>query len=194
MAKTWPMWAGLILGLAAIAVGLSHGGSDLDKWSAATRYTARVGFPLFILAYVARPLVDLTRSNWAKALLARRKWIGNGFALSHTVHLFAIVMLFRELASWPEPTLLISGSVAYALLYAMAATSNRAAMRMMGRWWKRLHRVGMHYIWLIFALGYAGRIFRDGTQVEGVVFTTLAISAAGTRLAAWQTGKARQKR
>lgn len=185
MQKQWPMWAGLVLGLGALAAGLAYPGETLDQWSAATRYTARVGFPLFILAYIARPLVDLTRSDWSKALLGRRKWLGNGFAISHTIHLFAIVMLFRELGTWPELPVMLGGGFAYLLLFSMAATSNRAAMKALGRNWKRLHSVGMHYLWFVFAQSYLGRIFEQGTAAEGVVFSAVALIAAGLRLAAW---------
>lgn len=188
----WPMWLGLLLGLGAFYFGLTSQEGELDQWSAATRYTARVGFPLLILAYVARPLVDLTRSDWAKAILAKRKYIGLGFAMSHTVHLVAIVMLFRTLGEAPDLVTIIFGGFAYVLLFAMALTSNRSAMKALGANWKRLHRVGIHYLWIIFAQSYTRRIFLEGTMEEGLVGATIALGAGAIRFAAWRKKRQRQ--
>ncbi|MDX1704667.1 MAG: hypothetical protein R3235_10285, partial [Altererythrobacter ishigakiensis] len=60
MQKTWPVWIGGALGLAAIAIAFATQSSLVDQWHEAAHYTARVGFPLLIMAYVARPLVELT--------------------------------------------------------------------------------------------------------------------------------------
>lgn len=182
----WPMWLGLVLGLGALYAGFSHHSGIEQQWSAATRYTARVGFPLLILAYSARPLFDLTRANWAKVLLANRKWLGLGFAMSHTVHLASIAMLFHTLGETPALVVLVVGGFAYVLLYAMAFTSNRRAMQAMGRRWKQLHRFGIHYLWFIFAQSYVGRIFQDGKFEEGIVGTAIALGAAAIRFAAWK--------
>ncbi|QPC99888.1 hypothetical protein [Qipengyuania soli] len=185
MEKSWPMWLGLVLGLGAIGAGLAFWPTPELQWSAATRYSARIGFPLLILTYSARPLFDLTHSDWARSILARRKWIGLGFAMSHSVHLVAIVTLFRLRGEVPETVTIIGGGFAYVLLYAMALTSNRRAMQALGRWWKRLHLLGIHYLWFIFAQSYLGRIFREGTEFEGAMGLTIALAAAGLRAAAW---------
>ena len=48
-------------------------------------------------------------------------------------------------------TLRIPGVIAYAFLALMTVTSNDASVRRLGpRRWRRLHRVGSYYIWLIF--------------------------------------------
>lgn len=189
----WPMWMGLLLGIGGLWFGFSiHTGIE-EQWSAATRYTARVGFPLLILAYVTRPLFDLTQSVWARALLQQRKWIGLGFAMSHTVHLCAIVMLFRTLGERPALVTLIFGGFAYFLLYAMAFTSNRSAMKKLGARWKTLHRTGVHYLWFIFAQSYVGRIFQDGKIEEGVIGAAIAFTAAAIRFIAWRQTRARRQ-
>ena len=191
MTLRWPMWLGLALGLGALVSGFEFHQGIEQQWSAATRYTARIGFPLLILAYLARPLVDLTRSNWARALLAKRKYFGLGFAMSHTVHLIAIVMLFRTLGEMPPLISIIGGGFAYVLLYAMAFTSNRSAMKALGARWKTLHRFGIHYLWFIFTQSYVGRIFEDGKMEEGLAGASIALAAAAIRFLAWR--KKRQK-
>lgn len=185
MRGKWLLWLGLALGLGATWFGLQSSADDADRWIAAARYTARVGFPLLILAYVARPLVDLTRSDWAKWLLARRKYLGLAFAMSHTVHLVVLITAIRISGIDKGMVTYVFGGLAYAVLYAMAFTSNARAMKAMGRNWKRLHRFGIHYLWFIFAQSYIGRIFQDGKVEEGAIGAAIALTAAAIRLAAW---------
>lgn len=185
MTNKWPMWLGLLLGLAAVWLGFTQSDMLADQWGAAARLTARVGFPLFLMAYVARPLHQLWRSNTAKMLLARRKWFGLGFALSHSVHLVSLYMAITVSGGEWNIVTLIFGGGAYATLYAMAFTSNSSAMKAMGKKWKWLHRFGIHYLWFIFFQSYLGRIFQPETQMLGIVMTSFAIIAACIRFAAW---------
>ena len=188
----WPMWLGLLLGLAAVATGFEMGADRVEQWGMAARFTARVGFPLLILAYVARPLTQLVKAKWAKSLLAKRQWIGLGFAMSHTVHLVALFIAL-EVANDTRPWFVyLIGGGAYAMLYVMAFTSNQYAMRSLGKWWKRLHRFGIHYLWLIFAQSYVGRIFQDGKMEEGAIGAGIAFAAAAIRFAAWRRSRARK--
>lgn len=79
---------------------------------------------------------------------------------------------------------LAGGALAYAFIYLMALTSNDAAQRAMGRWWKRLHIVGLHYIWLIFLISYGGRAIHEDPayHVEGRLFAPLLLVALAIRL------------
>lgn len=185
MNKRWPMLLGLALGLATVATGFAWGDGAQEQWQLATRYTARVGFALLILAYIARPLHQLAPSAFTKWALARRRWIGLGFAISHTIHLASLTMAFRLAGEVPPTVTLVGGGFAYVLLYAMALTSTDAAQRAMGKWWKRLHRFGIHYLWLIFAQSYLGRVFDPETMWVGMIFGSIALAAAGVRFAAW---------
>ena len=185
MGTRWPLLAGVILGLSALVLGFAIGDDTIERWHLAARWTARAGFPLLIAAYVARPLVQLAPSEVAKGLLARRKWFGLGFAASHTVHLGALATFLTITNQPPETTTLIGGGAAYVLLYAMALTSTDAAKRAMGRWWKVLHKVGIHWLWFVFASSYAGRLSDPDRWVIGAVFTPIAFAAAAIRLAAW---------
>lgn len=185
MRNSWPMWLGLGLGLAAVATGFALGTDHIEDWGLAARFTARVGFPLLILAYVARPLNQLVHTNWSRTLLARRKWIGLGFAMSHTVHLGALVTALNVAGETRPIGVFIGGGLGYAMLYVMAFTSNQAAMKALGVWWKRLHRFGIHYLWFIFALSYFGRLFNPELMAQGLAGSTIAFGAAAIRFSAW---------
>ena len=193
MARSWPMWLGLLLGLIAFAAGFALGDGVIEQWRLATRYTARVGFPLFILTYIARPLQQLRPGPFAKELLARRKWFGLGFAISHTIHFAAIVTFYRVSQEAPAPITIVGGGFAYLLLWAMALTSNAAAMKALGRWWKRLHRFGIHYLWLIFTQSYLGRLANPESFAIGASFVSIALLAGAIRGAAWLKSRAAVK-
>jgi methionine sulfoxide reductase heme-binding subunit len=127
-----------------------------------------------------------------RALVRNRRHWGLGFALAHSIHLIAlavnIIAVQRQALE-----ILSGGAAAYAILYLMALTSTNAAQRRLGRWWKRLHRVGIHYIWLVFLVAYGGRALGadPAARPEGVIATMLLLAALGLRLAVWL--RARQR-
>lgn len=184
MARKWPMAMGLALSLLALMAGLTVGTTLHESWHLAARWTARVGFPIFLLTYLASSLVRLSPAPWSRALARDRRWWGLGFAASHSVHLVALTV---AISLDPEPRTfasLIPGGTAYVFILAMALTSNSAAMRAMGRNWKRLHTAGIQVIWLIFTLAYAKRIPMPETRAIGLTMTTLALAALLVRVLA----------
>lgn len=186
MARKWPMALGLALSLLALAAGLAAGTTQHESWHLAARWTARVGFPIFLLTYLASSLFRLSPAPWSRALVRDRRWWGLGFAASHTVHLVALVV---AVSLDPEPRTLASlvpGSLAYLFILAMALTSSSAAMRALDRNWKRLHTTGIHVIWLIFTLAYAKRIPMAETRAIGLTMTTLALMALLVRVLAYR--------
>jgi len=78
---------------------------------------------------------------------------------------------------------LIAGGIAYSLIYVMALTSTNAAQRRLGKWWRRIHKVGIHYVWLIFTASYAIRALGDDPQycLEGRTLLPVMMAALGVR-------------
>jgi len=153
---------------------------------AVVRWTARTSALLLGVAYVARPAVQLWPSARTKALLARRKWIGLGFATSHGFHAAGIIAIAAI-----DPDAFVAGlnvgsylgTLGFALIAAMAITSRDDVRRRMSkRAWTILHRTGIHAFWAIFAVTYAGRI-----ATEPVYAAPLAayLAIAGVRCAAY---------
>ena len=115
--------------------------------------TARVAFGFFLAVYFARSLRSIFGVTW---LLINRRTLGLCVALALTVH-FGFLVAFFSLAAesvFDDLVRLYTGSLGVIALYSMAATSNSAAVRAMGPWWKRLHRFGIHYLWVFFFASY----------------------------------------
>ena len=162
LAKTsLPLWLAATM-LASIALGLAlflDQSPPLEKWQLWARYTARLSFFLFLASYLASPIYQLTQNKGADWLRRNRRNAGLSFALAHTIHLFALTA-FLVIAKQPaDPGTLIVGGGAYLAMFAMAATSNDAAIRALGRVnWRRLHKFGAHYLALVFAITYTSSL------------------------------------
>ncbi len=182
-----PIVAGLFAGLFAIVMALIFTEASSERALLAARWTARAALPLFLTAYLASSLMRLWPGAFTKAVLRRRRQWGLGFALAHTIHLGALlvnILVYRP----REPETLIAGGLAYAIIYVMALTSNSWSMKLLGKWWKRIHKTGIHYIWFIFTASYAGRIFHEdpGYHLEGRALTAVTLTALVIRFAAWR--------
>ena len=150
------------------------------------RWTARTSLVLFALAYVARPATALWPSTATKRLLRERKWIGDGFALSHLAHLAGIVALAAQ--DWStflatRDAASVVATLMFVVLFAMAITSiDRVREAMSKRAWNALHRTGMHMAWAIFTVTYAGRLARHPVWALPV---GLLGAIAAIRFSAW---------
>jgi hypothetical protein len=178
--------------LTAIVLGL-HGTGE-DGMRALLRATARTSLALFLLAYLAsalRALVDRPATRW---LLRNRRYVGVSFAVSHLVHGVAIVGLSRATGAPPVSSTLVLGGLAYAFVAAMTATSfDRSAAWLGPRAWNRLHRTGIHYLWLVFAFTFAGTLAQaQGAHAVLAGLATAALAGALVlRLVAWRRRRRR---
>lgn len=154
----------LLLGAAAalaallVAVGLEHGAGEAGV-RAAIRATAASSLALLLVAFSASGLHRVVRRPLTAWLLRNRRWIGLSMALSHTVHLAAIVTLA---ARWPAagaaipPETRVAGSLGYLALAVLVATSNdRAVARLGTSRWRAVQRGACWVLWLVFLLSYA---------------------------------------
>ncbi len=77
---------------------------------------------------------------------------------------------------------LVGGGIVYALVALMALTSNDAAQQRMGRWWRRLHWLGVTAVLLTFTQSYVLRLFEPDYFWTGAIFAPLALLALAIRL------------
>lgn len=189
--KMRPLYVAFLLSLLAVAAGFYFGNDAVEEAQLAARYTARVAFPVFLIVYTASSIAYLWQNETIRSVMrVRRQW-GLGFALAHGIHLIALITYFRISGSTPAVASLALGGVAYVLIAAMAITSNDASMRAMGIWWKRLHRFGMHWVWLVFTLSYLKRSVDPQAMAQGVALFPVAAAAGIIRLTAWRKRRRR---
>jgi hypothetical protein len=149
------------------------------------RVTARTTFFFFVCAFIGNALRDLFPGKFSTWLAAKRDAFILALAASHTVHLAAIIALFRLLGSSRlKPTTVLGGGLVYLLIYALAIG---AVNRMGGREPRsflgspRFEAVALYLIWLIFALAFVPRII-SGWPVYSLL-SIVALGALFTRVA-----------
>jgi DMSO/TMAO reductase YedYZ heme-binding membrane subunit len=174
--------AALTLAAGAVAFGLASAPAPDERWQHAARYTARLAFLLFLPVYAASAWHRLAASEASRFLLRRRRSFGLAFATGHTVHLGALTTYQVTVGRWPDPATLVVGGGAFAVMFAMVATSNDAAVRRLGRRWRRLHTLGIHWLWFVFTFSYAGRVAEG--RLAFAPLLAAALAGLGLRVAA----------
>jgi sulfoxide reductase heme-binding subunit YedZ len=187
----WLAWANrpdraivtaFVVSLVVVAGTLALHGTGVLGWRLVTRRTAQIAFPLFLIAFTASSFAKLRPGPIPRALLARRRAIGLAFATAQLIHGAAIVVFLRIEGRRFEPDgAFFGGLLGFVFVVAMAATSNEAAVRRLGRrGWRALHRAGMVWLFVIYAATYAGRVARDPGWWPGLA---LLVAALAVRLA-----------
>ena len=156
-------WATLALSLMTVFLLTTFGAGE-EGIRIVIRATARTSFILFIAAFVAAAL----RRFWPNAatlwIRSNRRYLGVSFAVSHAIHLLAILQLANLTAGASLESVplfrLLGGSMGYLFIAAMTATSfDRTAAWLGQRAWSLLHTTGMYVNWGIFMFSYAARVF-----------------------------------
>ncbi|QCI65801.1 ferric reductase-like transmembrane domain-containing protein [Phreatobacter stygius] len=162
--ESWPLLgtlAVILIAATAAAYGLAAG--DSDGLRSIIRLTARTSLALFLMAFAAAALAWLVPSGPTRWLRRNRRQLGLSFALSHGIHLVAIILLARHdpLLFWQLTNIgnVVSGGLAYLFIAAMAATSfDRSAAWLGPRAWRLLHWTGGHYVWISFVVANGKRV------------------------------------
>jgi hypothetical protein len=179
-------WIGVALVLMSAAV-LAAAGTGEDGVRMLIRATARSSAVLFLIAFLARPLRQLWRTEATAFAIKNRRYFGVSMAVSHLIHGLAIVWLFSAFPSAYQTSALtlVFGGLGFVFVAALAATSSDAAFRTLGRArWTALHRTGVWYLWFIFWYTFPPDPERgwDATHAIAVAAFT---AAPLVRAAAW---------
>lgn len=160
----WRLTGVLSILLTAISLAFlgTHMG-DVEGLRLIIRTTARTSLVLFVLAFTAGAMVELAANDFTRWQRRNRRYIGVSFAVSHFIHLAALIALARvdQELFWKLTTLanVFPAGAAYVLLIAMTATSfDRAVLWLGARRWRLLHLIGGWYIWISFAVAVGKRI------------------------------------
>jgi len=178
----WRLTGLLSLLLAAMAAGFLAFDPDADGLRLVIRATARTSLVLFALAFSAAALAQLAPSTATRWQRRNRRYLGVSFAVSHAIHLAALVVLARTDAElfWKltTPANIVLAGAAYLFIAAMAATSfDRTAAWVGARRWRLLHLVGGWYVWVTFA-GAVGKRVPQGPVYWAMMALVIAIAAA----------------
>jgi len=183
----WRLTGLLSLVLAVMSLGLAASrGWDVEAIRLVIRATARTSLMLFVLAFTASALVDLLPSELTRWQRRNRRYLGVSFAVSHFIHLAAILslasvdsVLFWKLTN--ISTIALAGT-AYLFIAAMTATSfDRTAAWLGARRWRLLHLIGGWYVWVSFAVAVGKRVPLDRFYWP---MAALVLAAAVVRLLA----------
>lgn len=194
MSKWWQGWP--LVGVASAALLalqiaiLAIAGTEEPGLRELVRVSARASFSIFLLVFVARPSRVFWPGRFTRWLVRNRRQLGVSFAVAHFLHLFDIALLALLLGDGFEisPVTLFGGGLAYVLLAAMTATSFDGSARWLGpRRWKRLHRAGLYWLWVIFAQSYTFGALQKPVDIP----LALAVwGALALRIAAWRARRA----
>lgn len=183
----------LVLGAMTLALVASHGW-DIEGVRLAIRATARTSLVLFALAFTASALAELVPSQATRWQRRNRRYLGVSFAVSHFIHLAAILALAaldRELF-WKltNVTTIVLAGTAYLFIAAMTATSFDTTAKWLGpQRWRLLHLIGGWYIWISFAVAVGKRVPLDSFYWPMAVLV-LAVAVARL-LAMFRRGRRR---
>ncbi len=180
----WPLvgWSALVVAALVVAILASRGAAEAGV-RAIIRGTALTSLILFSSAFVAASLNRTWPSPLSRWMLVNRRYLGVSFAVSHFVHLVAIIRLTTTLPDFePNPATVVGGGLAYVFIAAMTATSfDRSAAWIGRRAWRVLHTTGVYYIWLIFFITYLPRALQSPAYVPypAVLLAALALRTFG---------------
>jgi methionine sulfoxide reductase heme-binding subunit len=168
MMNGWRLTGLLSLLLAAMALSFLAVHPDIEGLRLVVRATARTSLVLFALAFSAAALARLVPNDVTHWQRRNRRYLGVSFAVSHFIHLAALVVLARVDAAlfWTltnAATIVLAGA-AYLFIAAMTATSfDRTAAWLGPRKWRLLHLIGGWYIWISFAIAVGKRLTQGPT-------------------------------
>ena len=187
MMAGWRLVGVLSFLVAAMTAGLivGHGG-DVEGIRVAIRATARTSLLLFVLAFTASAMAELVPGDATRWQRRNRRYLGVSFAVSHFIHLGAILALASvdRALFWKltNITTIVLAGTAYLFIAAMAATSfDRTAAWLGPRKWRLLHLLGGWYIWISFAIAVGKRVPLDSFYWP---MAALVLAAAVVRLIA----------
>ncbi len=177
----WRLTGLLSLLLAAMALAFLALHPDVEGLRLVIRATARTSLMLFALGFSASALAQLAAGDATRWQRRNRRYLGASFAVSHAIHLAALIALARTDSAlfWTltNPANIGLAGTAYLFIAAMTATSFDRTARWLGaRRWRLLHLVGGWYIWLSFAASIGKRL-PQGPVYWAMMAAVIAVGA-----------------
>ena len=164
---------------------------DKETISVLIRSTAKLSFVLFMMAFSASSVYYFWKNSFTKWLLSNRRYIGVSFAVSHYLHLLALLLMtfyisfnvFEDRGLFPT----IAGGIAYAFITVMTITSFDKTRNLLSpKNWKRVHTIGGYLLWIIFAKSYLPNLHDN---IIAALFSVVLIVVFLLRILKWVKSK-----
>lgn len=194
----WRVFWVVTLALAAMALlFLGTLGWGTEGYRMVIRATARTSLALFLSAFLASSLLVLWPGSLTRWLRRNRRYLGLSFAMSHAIHLAAIVMFARTdpatFATLSNKGSIITGSIGYVFIALLAATSLDRMVAWLGpKLWQRIHTIGTWTICIFFFFTNGKRIPGSGWYLlpVAILFAAVIVKLIARRKKANGTGAA----
>lgn len=179
----WRVFWIVTVALAAMSLLLlANLGWGTEGYRMVIRATARTSLALFLAAFLASSLFALWPCSVTRWLRRNRRYFGLSFAMSHAIHLAAIVTLARTdpvtFATLSTKGSIVTGSIGYVVIALLAATSFDRMVAWLGpRLWHRVHTVGVWTICSFFFFTNGKRIPASGWYILPVAILFAAVIA-----------------
>ncbi len=163
-AEGWSLFWLITVALVAMMLSfLAVIGWDTDGYRMVIRATARTSLVLFLAAFAASASAARWPGPFTRWLRRNRRQLGLGFAMSHFIHAFAIIALWKTNPAifWAltNPKSIVTGGIAYLFIALLAAASFDRMVKTIGpKVWARVHGCG---VWIV-ALSF---IFTNGKRI-----------------------------
>lgn len=171
----WRVFWAMALVLAAMSLlFLGASGWGTEGYRLVIRATARTSLALFLAAFLASSLLTLWPGSFMRWLRRNRRYLGLSFAMSHAIHLAAIVTLARTdpatFATLSTKGSIVTGSIGYVFIALLAATSFDKMVAWLGpKLWQRIHTTGVWTICVFF-------LFTNGKRIPGSGWYALPVA------------------
>jgi hypothetical protein len=198
----WPVfWLLFALTTATLAVfGWGKDFSDPATVSACIALSVQASVPWLYLAFAAFSLCRLLPGNGSRWLLRNRRYVGLAYAAGMGWQLLFIVWLvlghfpyYQEVADNPYD--LAEELPGYVFLIAMVITSLGSGRNLLQpRAWKRLHTVGIYYLWAeTWSTYWWYSFYYEDPRLIYPVYFWAGLLAWGLRLLAWSRDQMKQR-
>lgn len=188
---SWPLFLALALLISAInCIGLAVVNLRTESGAVALILLAvRCALPLFLVAFTASSVARLYWGRGPRWLLANRRYFGLAFAFGMAWHLSFVGYSFARFDVHLNIRVLILDLIGLGFLVALTLTSFRGPARWIGPAnWRRLHKTGVYFIWLLATFIYF-EFARGDRDFFDCAALGLLLAAWLLRVAAWLKSK-----
>ena len=110
-------------------------------------------------------------------MLRTRRYIGLSFAMTHGIHLIALILFLMADQAWGPDLYFFVAAFGFVVTAALAITSNNAMVRRLGTAnWQRLHRWGINTLMLYFTVAFSATLLANQEPLSGIYVFLIVVA------------------